>query len=321
MKQCRIIVTGGSGVLGQHLLAQLQNRPDTQVLAIHRPEMPHLLAGTNIRHVAIDFSDHSTLARLFDDFQPTNILHCAASGMLFPLGRWFDLIRFNVDFTLSLFELTSRYSGCHFIYLSTGLAYRCTGKSLSEMDALDNMHPYGASKGASDLLLRSASIEFGVPLTIFRPFSFTGRGDDKTRLFPSLLKAAEEGKPLRLSACDQIRDFCSAKDIARAVIMALDSIPGTKNPMIFNVGSGRAVPLKQLICQIVEELAIPVQLNFGSRPYTPFEPIHLVSDNSKIALQLGWRPQHNLAHAVWQLAAASFPSLNLREPSESIHDQ
>jgi len=314
----RILITGTSGVLGRHALLQLLGRSGTEVLAIHRQASPEYLPVDGVRHETVNFGDRAALAALFEEFQPTCLIHCAASGMIFPHIEWFKLIRFNVDATLLLFELASMYPGCHFVHVSTGLAYRSTGQALKETDALENVHPYGASKAAADLLLRSAAVEFGVPLTVFRPFSFTGTGDTKTRLFPALLRAAVEKKALPLSAGDQVRDFCSAREIARAIVMSVDRVPDAKVPALFNLGSGQALNLRTLIERVVEELAIPVRLEFGARPYGPFEAMHLVADISRANLELGWRSQHNLAHAVWQLAEDSFSSLKLKEPKESI---
>ena len=315
----RIFLTGSSGTLGHHILAQLQKRPRCQILAVHRRSISHAAAHPQVRHEVIDFSRKRALAALFRAFQPTSIIHCAADGMIFPQVTWFKLVRFNVDFTLQLFELAARQaSACHFIHISTGLVYRPTGAALRETDPIDNLHPYGASKGAADLLLRSAAVEFGLPLTVFRPFSFTGLWDKKARLFPSLLQAAMEKQPLSLSPCHQIRDFCSARDIGRAILLALDQPGSVTSPSIYNLGSGRSVELSHLIREIIGELQIPLDLRFGDRPCGPFEPMHLVADISRARKELGWQPEHRLAHAVWELARASFPTLPLKRPKELL---
>ena len=314
----RVLLTGSSGTLGYHVLTQLQKLPRTRVLAIHRRRNGARPAEPGVTHEIINFSHKKQLATLFHQFKPTCVIHCAADGMIFPHVKWFKLVRFNVDFTLYLAELAASQPHCHFIHVSTGLAYRSTGAPLVETDALDNLHPYGASKASADMLLRSASVEFGVPLTVFRPFSFTGVMDKKTRLFPSLLRAASEKQPLSLSLGNQIRDFCSARDIARASLLALTHPPPVESPSVYNLGSGQAVPLSGLIGQIVDELEIPVELKFGERSFGPFEPMHLVANIARVGKELKWRPEHRLAHAVWQLARSSFPNLKLKKPREYL---
>jgi len=71
-----------------------------------------------------------------------------------------------------------------------------------------------------------------------------------------------------------------------------------------------------VIEQVVKELEILVQLVFGERPLRKFEPEYLVADITSAKRELRWRPKHNLAYAVWQLAKESFPSLMLTKPSE-----
>ena len=148
----------------------------------------------------MDLWDREGVARIVADFRPETIIHCAATGMEFPKTEWFDLIRFNVDFTVNLCESAALSGGSHFIFISTGLAYKSIPRPLNEADPLDTRHPYGASKAAADLLVRSASVEFGLPLTVLRPFSFTGIGDDRSRLFPSILRAASSGVPIELTS-------------------------------------------------------------------------------------------------------------------------
>lgn len=314
----RILLTGSSGTLGFHVLAQLASRKDIEVLTIGRNERAVDSAKNEPTHETIDFENKDQLASVFRNFKPTCVIHCAGSGMIFPTIEWFKLIRFNLETTLVLFELATQLSGCHFIHVSTGLAYRETGAPLRETDALENLHPYGASKAAADLLLRSGAYQFDMPLTLFRPFSFTGTNDNRTRLFPSILRAASEGHSVSLSPGKQVRDFCSAHDIARGIMCAVDRSPSPGHPAVFNLGSGRSLNLREIIETVVERLQLPVELKFGARDYNASEPMHLVADIAHAQKELGWTPRHQLAHAVWQLANTSFPTLKLREPEELL---
>jgi UDP-glucose 4-epimerase len=313
----RILLTGSSGVLGFHVLAQLAARGEKEILTLARAERD-IVAPDSFRHRVIDFKNREQLTAVFQSFRPTCVIHCAGSSMIFPSVEWFDLVRFNVDATLALFEQAAALPGCHFIHVSTGLAYRETGRPLSELDALENIHPYGASKAAADLLLRSAAHEFGAPLTLFRPFSFTGLNDNRTRLFPSILRAASEDRPAELSPGDQVRDFCSARDIAHGIVRAVDRPPPPGSPSVINLGSGQSVALRKTIERVVQALQIPVTLQFGAKGYGPTEPMHLVADIGRAQRELDWTPRHQLAHAVWELAAAAFPGLRLRQPEELL---
>lgn len=315
----RIVLTGASGTLGRNFLELIGHRTDFKVLALHRPKTRLRGSWPSVTAFPIENLERSTLGMELSHFQPTCLVHCAATGMEFPRTQWFDLIRFNVDVSVNLCEFAAASPGCHFIYISTGLAYREQGRPLKEDDALDTLHPYGASKAAADMLVRAAAVEFGVPLTVLRPFSFTGLGDDRTRLFPTLLRATAEKKEVVLSEGTQIRDHCSARDIAAAILAAAQIPPLSGGPSrIYNLGSGSLIPLRVLIEKLILELGLSTRLHFGGRPFGNFEPRHLVADTTKAQEELGWRPRHNLAHAVWQLARESFPELDIRPPREDV---
>jgi nucleoside-diphosphate-sugar epimerase len=61
-----------------------------------------------------------------------------------------------------------------------------------------------------------------------------------------------------------------------------------------------------------------VQLNFGARDYARFEPMYLAADISRARTLLNWRPKINFAHAIWELAQESFPSLKLKQPGAAL---
>lgn len=319
MNDERIVLTGASGTLGHHLLEQLSARRGANVMALLREQSRLPKTYPSVIYQRVDLFDKEAIANLLHRFKPTCLIHCAASGMQFPKPQWFDLIRFNVDVSLNLCECVSNFSGCRFVFVSSGIAYREQGRPLREADPLDTLHPYGASKAAADILIRSAAAEFGVPITIVRPFSFTGTGDDRTRLFPSLLRAAEEGRPFDLSRGDQVRDHCAGEDIAAGILAAAEA--NNREGMYgaaYNLGSGRTLTLRGLLEEVVAQLDLKVDLRFGQRDYAPFEPRYLAADISRAQRELNWRPRKNLSFAVWELAQASFPSLKLTQPEEWI---
>lgn len=314
----RILLTGASGTLGRNFLELAGNDTSLEILALMRPESRLRRIYSSVREVRVDLRNREGVFRIIADFRPETIIHCAATGMEFPKTEWFDLIRFNVDFTINLCESAALSGGSHFIFISTGLAYKPLDRPLSEEDTLETMHPYGASKSAADLLIRSSALEFGLPLTVLRPFSFTGIGDDRNRLFPSILRAAATGVPMELTSGLQSRDHISARDVARGIVAATRNVPEASTPRICNLGGGSSATVREIVESVVSELGIPVELKFGAKAAGRFEPGHLVADHSKAGRELGWFPVHRLAHAVWELSKESFPSLNLVEPKELI---
>lgn len=317
-KKHRLLLTGASGTLGRNLLELLGNNPAYDILVLLRKESRALHKWSSVRELRIDLLDRVAVTKVVHDFQPQTIIHAAATGMEFPKTEWFDLIRFNVDLTVNLCQSAASNSGVHFIYISTGLSYKPLDRPLREEDAMETLHPYGASKASADLLVRSAAAEFGLPLTVLRPFSFTGMGDDRNRLFPSVLRAAASGVPMNLTSGIQSRDHISARDVARGIVLAMSNIPEVSTPRICNLGGGSSATVREIVESVVSELGITVKLCFGVKASGRFEPTYLVADASKAGREWGWHPVHRLAHAVWELSKESFPGLNLPEPQELI---
>jgi UDP-glucose 4-epimerase len=317
-KAHRVVITGATGQLGRHVLNEIAAWPDTKVLALVRPNSKLADTPTNARVENLPFFDANSLTPILEGFQPTAIVHCAATGMLQPRPNWLELIRFNVNLSAQLCELAARIPGCHLVHVSSGLAYRDQGRPLVEDDPLDSEHPYAATKVAAEALVRAVAAEFHVPLTIIRPFSFSGAGDKGSRLFPSLLRAAEQQRPFDLSPGDQIRDHSAVNDIAHGIALAVmrrhELPPETQ---VFNLGSGSTASLRNLIEGVVAELGLKVKLNFAARSHAPFEPKHLVADTTRARSMLNWRRQTNFAYAIWELVQESFPGLQLKQPRRS----
>ena len=316
----KVLVTGASGTLGFNLIDLLLRTGQYDIYAPIRQRQPFLdNLQPNVRFVLHDFEDERKTIELVNEICPDVVVHCAASGVRPPRTEWFKMVAFNVSGSISLFKA---YCGLpassHFIYISTGLVYQIQGRPLREDDPVGTLHPYGAGKAAADSLLLSACAEFKRSITILRPFAFTGKHDGQGRLFPSLLRAAESGTEFSLTRGDQVRDFCAAEDVARCILRCIERRP--RSPIeIFNVGSGRSLPIRALVEQVCNELGLSLRLNFGSAPLPAFEPSHLVADISRARQELGWSPETNLAFAVWQLAKEVAPDLKLTEPRHGFN--
>jgi len=286
----RLLLTGATGTLGRNLVRRLEREPDIQLFLPGRADLAR---------------PETCLA----DVRPDLVIHSAASGLRQPRPPFSEIAHFNVSMTLRLFEAAQK---ARFVLISSGLAYKPQGRLLTEDDPLESLHPYGSTRAAADLLLRAAALATGRPLTILRPFSFTGLDDGGGRLFPTLLAAAARREPCPLTPGQQVRDFCAVQDVAEAVAgAALRDEPGCE---IFNIGSGVAATIRETVETVCQALGLAVDLHFGAQPYPPQEPMHLVADTARIRRALGWRPRTELAYAVWQLARSQFPELKVRCP-------
>ncbi len=314
----RILVTGASGTLGFNVLRDLVKTGNYIIIAPLRSRHPRLMEfGDAVQFIDHELSDTIHTAQIFERVNPDVIVHSAASGLRPPKGSWFDLMQFNVESTMRLFQMNCRFDHhSHFIYISTGLVYREQGRPLLETDPIETLHPYGASKAAGDSMLQAAAAEFRRRLTILRPFAFTGVHDGGERLFPRVLSAALTGQVMPMTAGAQIRDFCAVNDIARAIRLVIER-PQVSLIEKFNLGSGRAVPLRTLVQNVCLELGLHVNFDFGAVQMHPYEPGHSVADITLARQVLEWTPEVKLVRAVWELAKDQYPQLALKEPNDA----
>lgn len=312
----RVLITGASGTLGYNMVRHLGvTHPKSRIHVLMRTldkTLFHDLPNVDLECVEITQFDRVVECVL--RCQPNVILHCAASGVRPSNIDWFEQIQVNVSATNALFQASCEISECHFVHISTGLVYSRQDRPCREGDPIDTLHPYGASKAAADCLLRAGAERLKRHVTVVRPFSFTGLHDGGDRLFPSLLRAAQERKPFLMSAGTQIRDFCAVQDIVEGIAKMLEhnTLPGRN---IFNLGSGRSISLRDIVESVCRELGLEIDLRFGAMPFHPYEPMSLVAD-IHLAESFGWRPRVNLAYAVWQLAQSKFPHLPLKRPDQ-----
>ena len=245
----------------------------------------------NVDLEQVDMADFAAITAAVERFQPNAIIHCAASGVRPSRIGWFEQIHLNVSSTVALFHAACDVPNCHFIHISTGLVYSDQDRALPRARSDRHAAPLWSFEGGGGLpaACRRASGSSGISPWV-RPFSFTGLHDGGDRLFPSLLRAASEGRSFPMSAGTQIRDFCAVQDVVEGIVMMLEegTLPGPRHlqsglrPKRFRcvglwVRCGRQLGLDVA----VEEL--------GALPFHPQEPMNLVAD-IHLAQSLGWQP-------------------------------
>jgi UDP-glucose 4-epimerase len=317
-KPVQVLLTGATGTLGFNIARLLACDHRYHVILPIRRSIPSLTAlGPQIEVVDVELRTQGSIEDLFARTEPDVILHCAVSGLRSPRAPWFEVISFNVETTLRLFESYCVSRASHFIHISTGLVYREQGRPIRENDPVETLHRYGVTKLAAELLLEATAVEFNRRLTIIRPFAFTGLRDFRPRLFPSLIHAAAAGEQFPMTAGDQIRDFCAVEDIARAIVLCIDRVP--QSPIEkFNLGGGIPMSVRQWVESVCSELELTVPARFGQIEHPANDPSHLVADVRAARELLGWNPTTRLSYAVWELAQEIAPELPLRQPERFL---
>jgi UDP-glucose 4-epimerase len=300
----RIMVTGGGGYLGAHVVAALA-RHGYGVVVVDRFQ-PESSSHRQVRHEVADITDLGRLTALVEHYRPAWVFHAAAlAGARVP-G---DHVRQNVHGTRCVLQASLAAGVRGIVNTSSGLIYgnrsqptlETAAPSGLDEDALEefarsrHLSPYAWSK-----LLAETEIA-RLPADGPRVLSFRlgncygppaeGFGPPDQGVVGRLLRALQRGEPLGVA--DTGRDFVHVEDVAAAYLLAMES-PTARGP--YNIGSGTSWS----VIEVARELCRVRGIDPGSGRITPLDPdprdvtnVHL--DISRARRELGWSPTVALA--------------------------
>ncbi len=305
-----VLVTGGAGFIGSHLVQALLERGDRVSV------LDNLSTGSfeNIR----PFEKHPRFAFAIDDLsnalvldrlasQADAIVHLAAAvGVQLVVERPTETIETNVLGTHAVLRAARRYR-CRTLIASTSEVY---GKGVHipfrEDDDLllgPSSHSrwcYAASKLLDEFLGLAAHREYGLPVTIARFFNTVGPGQTGRygMVIPRFVRQALLGEPITVYGDgNQTRCFCHVADTVRALTALLDR-PELTAGEIYNIGSSQEVSIRELAGLVRERSGSnsPIRFIPYSQAYAPgFEDMRRrVPDTTKLQQAIGWQPTRDL---------------------------
>ena len=159
---------------------------------------------------------------------------------------------------------------------------------------------YGVSKLAAQLLSERLCAEYGIRHAWLRLFSSFGPTDNPEWLIPYLTKSLLARERPKLTAAEQLWDYIYVEDVAGAIKAVLDS----KNAEgVFNLGSGQAYKLKNIIEKIRDLIDPQLPLGFGEVQYRPDQVMYLQADISRLNQATGWLPKSDMDRAIKETVA------------------
>jgi GDP-4-dehydro-6-deoxy-D-mannose reductase len=283
----RLLVTGADGFVGVHLCGHLEAQGD-EVIRYGGPTASGTLAK------AIDIRNKADVARMISDAQPEAVIHLAGwasvgSSYSEP-ASCFEVNALGSAYVLD--GLRKHAPNARLLLISSGEVYGelATGGDCTESDPVTPKSPYAVSKLAAELVARQFFSSYGTQVVIARSFNHVGKGQDERFVIPTLarqLRAVAEGKaPTRLMVgnLDPIRDFSSVLDVVEAYRVLVDrGLPGE----VYNVCSGRAKSIHELVSELVESAGVEVDIVVDPERVRASDIARLVGNPSKINT-LGW---------------------------------
>jgi nucleoside-diphosphate-sugar epimerase len=280
----RVLVTGGSGFIGQYCLAQLHAK-GFDVHAVS--SVPQASTAAVQWHHAnlLDIGQARTLVRAV---KPSHLLHlawCTQHGKY-----WTSPENLNwVQGSLALIQEFSESGGKRLVAAGTCAEYEWGhGVCVEDQTPLVPATLYGTYKHALQLMLRSWSKQTGLSSAWGRVFSLYGPRENPERLVASAIRALLRGEPATCGNASLVRDYLHAEDVASAFVALLEST--LEGPV--NIGSGEAAALGEIVERIAEKLdgRRLVQLRV---PLSSSEPDLLLADVTRLA-STGWKKKFDL---------------------------
>lgn len=283
----RVLLTGSTGFIGQHVFTHLTSR-GVEVRTVGRRSSPPSRARADHRGVDIR-QDFSSAADGCDV-----IIHLAGlADASASYDRPVDFAEVNVIGTLRALE-AARHASIPIVLASTMRVYRPSIRALSEDAPIGPVDPYGQSKHQAEGWVELYGRLYGVRGTILRLFSVYGPGQTAgaaSGVVSIFLAAAREGAPLRARA-RQLRDFVDVRDVVNAIALVISHPPETIRTL--NVGTGQPTSVQELGEIVRRTVGTTVPLIVDLTP----GPESYVADTRRATAELSFQAQIELADGV-----------------------
>ncbi len=304
-----ILVSGGAGYIGSHVVRQLTSRGD-RVVVVDDLSTGHRDAVLGAELVEADVGDRATMARVISENHVDSVMHFAAKTIVpESVSNPLKYYGKNTCTTRNLLQACTENGIKHFIFSSTAAVYGTpeSGRA-SEDTPPDPINPYGRSKLMSEWMLRDLSSSCEMRHVILRYFNVAGsdpegRIGQRTPDATLLVKVAAEtavGKreKMMIFGTDYptpdgtgIRDYIHVEDLASAHLLSLDYLQEGGDSRVLNCGYGQGASVRQVLTAM--NRVNGSDLNVEEAPRRPGDSPQLVAEANTIRNLLGWQPKYD----------------------------
>jgi len=300
-----VVITGGSGFVGKHLVKELRlNWPDARLVVWDKSiaDLPDGVEG-----VGVDIAEPDSYRQSLMELRPQWIVHLAAVASVGSAMNDPELtMKVNVEATERLLGAARDAMETKVLAVSSADIY---GRESSiplpelELDEAEPGNPYAESKLEMERMIKG---QFNDMVVRVRPFPHIGPGQGLgfvTADFASQVAAVEARKQepvIKVGSLDKARDFTDVRDIVRAYRLLMEK---GRVGEVYHVASEKATQVSEILNRLINMATVEVEVVKDEERVRPVDISVLVGSAAKIREETGWRPEISLDRSLTDILA------------------
>ncbi|SIQ20609.1 UDP-glucose 4-epimerase GalE [Halanaerobium kushneri] len=315
-----ILVTGGAGYIGSHVLKALL-KEGHQVVTFDNLQKGHREAVIGGKFVEGDLSDQKHIENVMAENKIEGVIHLAADSLVGEsMENPAKYYRNNFANGINLLEAMVKNDVKNIVFSSTAAVYGEPDQiPIKEKNQTVPTNTYGESKLFFEKALKRYDDIHGINFVSLRYFNAAGADpegeigeahDPETHLIPIVLQTAlgirdkiyifGDDYPTRDGSC--IRDYIHVNDLAAAHVLAVEALGAGKESSIYNLGNGEGYSVKEVIDTVKEVTDRDFEVEVAKR--RAGDPAVLIASSDKIQQELNWQPEYpeleKIISTAWQ---------------------
>ena len=292
LEQARVLVTGATGFVGQHLCRKLVAQ-GAFTYGLSRSASGNTLPA-GVIPIAADVTQRDEILAALQQVQPWHVVHLAAVGATEPFLPIEEAQRVNLTGTANVLEASQAVGIARFLHVGTAYEHSATSSQQPQ-------NPYVASKVAAWSFWQTFIKQHTLDAVAVRLYYVYGPRQIRG-LIPAAVQAAQRHERFEMTPGEQRRDFVYVTDVIEALLAALTT-PNVCG-QTYDIGTGVGLQVKVAVQRIFEIMGSRGQFVLGALPYRPHEEMDLIASPAAAQRDLKWHAQLRFEEGIVQTIEA-----------------